>query len=333
MTLPDTMRYVNVTTPGEPEVMRVERTALPIPKDDEILIRVLAAGVNRPDVQQRKGLYPPPPDASPILGLEVAGEVVALGANASGFYPGHRVTALCNGGGYAEYVAVPAAQCLPWPEGYDAIRAAALPENFFTVWANLFDIAGLKPNESLLVHGGTSGIGLTAIQLARAQGSRVFATAGSDEKCAVIERYGATAINYKTQDFAEVVARLTEKRGVNVVLDMVGASYATRNLRSLSRGGRLVLVAIMEGAKADGFDLGLIMVRRLTVTGSTMRPRTTAEKGAIAQALKQKVWPLLATGKVAPVIDRVFELEDIAAAHALMESSAHIGKIMLHVAD
>ena len=171
MTLPDTMRYVNVTAPGEPEVMRVERTALPVPKDDEVLIRVMAAGVNRPDVQQRKGLYPPPPGASPILGLEVAGEVVALGATASGFYPGHRVTALCNGGGYAEYVTVPAAQCLPWPEGYDAIRAAALPENFFTVWANLFDIAGLKPTESLLVHGGTSGIGLTAIQLARAQGS------------------------------------------------------------------------------------------------------------------------------------------------------------------
>jgi len=333
MTLPDSMRYVNVTAPGEPEVMRVEKTALPVPKDDEVLIRVMAAGVNRPDVQQRKGLYPPPPGASPILGLEVAGEVVALGATASGFYPGHRVTALCNGGGYAEYVAVPAAQCLPWPEGYDAIRAAALPENFFTVWANLFDIAGLKPTESLLVHGGTSGIGLTAIQLARAQGSTVFATAGSDEKCAVIERYGATAINYKRQDFAEVIATLTDKRGVDVVLDMVGASYATRNLRSLARGGRLVLVAIMEGGKADAFDLGLVMVRRLTVTGSTMRPRSTAEKGAIAQALKQKAWPLLASGKVAPVIDRVFELEDVAAAHALMESSAHIGKIMLRVAD
>ena len=333
MTLPDSMRYVNVTAPGEPDVMRVERTALPVPKDDEVLIRVMAAGVNRPDVQQRKGLYPPPPGASPILGLEVAGEVVALGATASGFYPGHRVTALCNGGGYAEYVAVPAAQCLPWPEGYDAIRAAALPENFFTVWANLFDIAGLKPTESLLVHGGTSGIGLTAIQLARAQGSTVFATAGSDEKCAVIERYGATAINYKRQDFAEVIATLTDKRGVNVILDMVGAPYAARNLKSLARRGRMVLVGVMEGGKADGFDLRLVMVKQLTVTGSTMRPRSTAEKGAIAQALKQKAWPLLASGKVAPVIDRVFELEDVAAAHALMESSAHIGKIMLRVAD
>ena len=327
------MRYVNVTAPGEPGVMRVERTALPVPKDDEVLIRVMAAGVNRPDVQQRKGLYPPPPGASPILGLEVAGEVVALGATASGVYPGHRVTALCNGGGYAEYVAVPAAQCLPWPEGYDAIKAAAVPENFFTVWANLFDIAGLKPAESLLVHGGTSGIGLTAIQLARAQGSKVFATAGSDEKCAVIERYGATAINYKRQDFAEVIATLTDKRGVDVILDMVGAPYAARNLKSLARRGRMVLVGVMEGGKADGFDLRLVMVKQLTVTGSTMRPRSTAEKGAIAQALKQKVWPLLASGKVAPVIDRVFELEDVAAAHALMESSAHIGKIMLRVAD
>jgi len=332
MNLPDTMRYVNVPTPGGPEVMRVETGPLPVPRDNEVLIRVMAAGVNRPDVQQRKGLYPPPPGASPILGLEVAGEVAALGAMASGFYPGHRVTALCNGGGYAEYVAVPAAQCLPWPDEYDAIRAAALPENFFTVWANLFDIAGLKPGESVLVHGGTSGIGLTAIQLARAQGCRVFATAGSDEKCAVIERYGATAINYKRQDFAEVIAAITDKRGVDVVLDMVGGPYAARNLKSLAQGGRLVLVAVMEGAKADGFDLRLVMVRRLTVTGSTMRPRSTAEKGAIAAALKQKVWPLLASGKVAPVIDRVFALEDVAAAHALMETSAHIGKIMLRVA-
>ncbi|MCB5944754.1 NAD(P)H-quinone oxidoreductase [Acidocella sp. KAb 2-4] len=332
MKLPDTMRYVNVPTPGGPEVMRVETGPLPVPRDDEVLIRVMAAGVNRPDVQQRKGLYPPPPGASPILGLEVAGEVAALGAMASGFYPGHRVTALCNGGGYAEYVAVPAAQCLPWPDEYDAIRAAALPENFFTVWANLFDIAGLKPGESVLVHGGTSGIGLTAIQLARAQGCRVFATAGSDEKCAVIERYGATAINYKRQDFAEVIAAITDKRGVDVVLDIVGGPYAARNLKSLAQGGRLVLVAVMEGAKADGFDLRLVMVRRLTVTGSTMRPRSTAEKGAIAAALKQKVWPLLANGKVAPVIDRVFALEDVAAAHALMETSAHIGKIMLRVA-
>lgn len=332
MNLPDTMRYVNAPEPGGPEVMRIEHGPLPVLRDDEILIRVQAAGVNRPDVQQRKGLYPPPPGASPILGLEVAGEVAALGAMASGFYPGHKVAALCNGGGYAEYVAVPAAQCLPWPDGYTALEAAALPENFFTVWANLFDMAQLKPSESLLVHGGTSGIGLTAIQLARAFGSRVFATAGNAEKCRFIERYGATAINYKEQDFAAIIAEQTEGRGVDVVLDMVGGPYAARNLKSLAFGGRLVLVAVMNGAKADGFDLRLVMVKRLTVTGSTMRPRSTTEKAAIAASLKQKVWPLLAARKVSPVIDKVFPLEDAAAAHALMESSAHIGKIMLEVA-
>jgi NADPH2:quinone reductase len=332
MILPEAMRYVNVPAPGGPEVMRVEKTALPVPKDDEILIRVLAAGVNRPDVMQRKGLYPPPPGATPILGLEVSGEVVALGKMASGFYPGHRVTALCNGGGYAEYVAVPAAQCLPWPEGYDAIRAAALPETFFTVWANVFDIGALKPEESLLVHGGTSGIGLTAIQLARAQGSKVYATAGSAEKCAVIERFGAVAINYKEQDFLEVIRADTAKRGVDVVLDMVGAPYTERNIRSLAPRGRLVHVAFMLGSKVENLDLMPIMLKRLTITGSTMRPRSTAEKSVIAMALKQHVWPLLDSGKVTPVIDSVFPLEDVAAAHALMESSTHIGKIMLNVA-
>jgi NADPH2:quinone reductase len=332
MILPEAMRYVNVPTPGGPEVMRVEKTALPIPRDDEVLIRVMAAGVNRPDVQQRKGLYPPPPGATPILGLEVAGEVVALGATASGFYPGHRVTALCNGGGYAEYVAVPAAQCLPWPAGYDAIKAAALPETFFTVWANVFDIGALKPEESLLVHGGTSGIGLTAIQLARAQGSRVFSTAGSAEKCAVIASYGATAINYKEQDFLEVIRQDTAKRGVDVVLDMVGAPYTERNIRSLAPRGRLVHVAFMQGSKVENLDLMPVMLKRLTITGSTMRPRSTAEKGHLAAALKKHVWPLLEASRVTPVIDSVFPLEEAAAAHALMESSTHIGKIMLNVA-
>ncbi len=332
MNLPESMRYVSIEAPGGPEALCVRTGPLPVPREDEILIRVAMAGVNRPDVQQRKGLYPPPPGASLVLGLEVAGEVVALGAMASGFYPGHKVTALCNGGGYAEYVAVPAAQCLPWPHGFDAPRAATLPENFFTVWANLFDIAGLKPNESLLVHGGTSGIGLTAIQLARAQGSRVFATAGSDEKCAAIERFGATAINYNTQDFAEIIAAQTEKRGVDVVLDIVGAPYAARNLKSLAPRGRLVLVAVMGGAKADGFDLQRIMTRRLSVTGSTMRPRNTAEKSAIAAALKKHVWPLLESGRVSPVIAATFPLEQADKAHALMESSTHIGKILLRVA-
>lgn len=332
MTLPETMRCITVPEPGGPDSMKLTTAPLPVLKDDEILIRVQVAGVNRPDVQQRMGLYPPPPDASPLLGLEVAGEVAALGAMAGGFFPGHKVTALCNGGGYAEYVAVPAGQCLPWPEGYDALHAAALPENVFTVWANLFDIAGLKPKESLLVHGGTSGIGLIAIQLAAAQGSRVFATAGSAEKCAFIERYGVTAINYKEQDFSAIVHAQTEKRGVNVVLDMVGGPYIQKNIRALAQGGRLVQVAFMQGSKAE-LDIMTVMTKRLTITGSTMRPRTSAEKAAIAASLKHKVWPLLERRKIAPVIHQVFALEEAAAAHALMESSAHIGKIMLRVAD
>ena len=330
--LPETMRYIEIAAPGGPEVMRIGHTALPVPKPDEVLIRVTAAGVNRPDVQQRKGLYPPPPGASPILGLEVAGEVVALGTLASGFYPGHKVTALCNGGGYAEYVAVPAAQCLPWPHGFTALQAAALPENYFTVWANLFDMGHLTAGETLLVHGGTSGIGITAIQLALAAGAKVFATAGSPEKCAAIEHLGATAINYRTQDFVEIIATLTDKRGVDVVLDIVGAPYTQRNFKCLALRGRLLQVAFMQGSKAEALDLLPIMTKRLTYTGSTMRPRTTEEKAAIAASLKRKVWPWLEAGKVSPIIDKVFSLEDAPKAHALMESSTHIGKIMLNLA-
>lgn len=332
MNIPEMMNFIDVPTPGAPTAMVMAKGPVPIPQGDEILIRVQAAGVNRPDVQQRKGLYPPPPGASPILGLEVAGEVVALGPHASGFYPGYKATALCNGGGYAEYVAVPCTQCLLWPEGYDALKAAALPENFFTVWANLFDMAALMPQESLLVHGGTSGIGLTAIQLARAQGSTVFATAGSDEKCAFIEHYGAHAINYKTQDFQQVIAEATNGKNVNVVLDMIGGSYTQRNLKCLAPRGRLVQVAFMQGSKVE-IDLLPVMTKRLTITGSTMRPRSAAEKADIATALKQRIWPLLARGKVTPVIDRVYDLEQAAEAHALMETSTHIGKIMLRVAN
>lgn len=330
--LPESMRYIEIAAPGGPEVMRIGRCALPVPGPDEVLIRVAAAGVNRPDVQQRKGLYPPPRGASPILGLEAAGEVVALGAMASGFYPGHKVTALCNGGAYAEYVAVPAGQCLPWPYGFNALQAAALPENYFTVWANLFDMGHLSAGETLLVHGGTSGIGLTAIQLALASGAKVFATAGSAEKCAAIEAFGATAINYRTQDFVEVIATLTDNRGVDVVLDIVGAPYTQRNFKCLALRGRLLQVAFMQGSKAEGLDLLPIMTKRLTYTGSTMRPRTAEEKAAIAATLKRKVWPWLEAGKVVPVIDKVFALEDVPAAHALMESSTHIGKIMLDLA-
>ena len=330
--IPDTMRFIDVSQPGGPEQMRIAQTGTPRPGGSDVLIRVLAAGVNRPDVQQRKGAYPPPPGASPILGLEAAGEIVACGAQVTGFAVGDRVTALCNGGAYAEYVVVPATQCLPWPQGYDAIQAAALPENYFTVWANLFDIGRLKPEESLLVHGGTSGIGITAIQIARAQGSKVFATAGSAQKCAAVEKLGAMAINYHEADFAAVIADATLKNGVDVVLDMVGAPYTERNLRSLARGGRLVQVAFMQGSKVENLDLLAVMTKRLTIAGSTMRPRSAEDKGAIAKALRTCIWPLLEAGRFAPVIDSVFPLDQAAAAHALMESSAHIGKIVLNVA-
>ncbi len=333
MTIPDMMTFIEVPSPGGPEAMRLGEMQVPHPRAGEVLIRVQAAGVNRPDIQQRKGAYPPPPGASPVLGLEAAGEVAALGEGVTSLTVGARVTALCNGGAYAGYVTVPATQCLPWPAGYDAIRAAALPETYFTVWANLFMLGGLKAGETMLVHGGTSGIGITAIQMAVAIGATAFATAGSDEKCAAITRLGAHAINYKTQDFAEEIGKLTDKAGIDVVLDMVGAPYTPRNLACLKRGGRLVQIAFMQGSKAESFDLLPIMIKRLTVTGSTMRPRTAAEKGEIASALLQNIWPRLEAGAFAPVIDQVFPLAEVGAAHALMERSTHIGKIMLHIAD
>jgi NADPH2:quinone reductase len=290
---------------------------------------VLAAGVNRPDVAQRAGHYPPPAGASPIIGLEVAGEVVAVGATARRWKLGDRVCALTNGGGYAQYCVAPETQCLPWPAGYDAIRAAALPENAFTVWANLFQAGRLQPGESALVHGG---IGITAIQLAHAFGARIFATAGSAEKCAACEKLGAAAaINYRTEDFVAEIKRLTEGRGVDVLLDMVGAPYAQRNLRCLAMDGRLVLIAFLGGPVAEKFDFTTIMTRRLVVTGSTMRPRTTAQKGAIAAELLDQVWPLFDEGRCSPVIHEVFPLSQASDAHRLMESSAHIGKIMLDV--
>ena len=331
--LPDSMTYIAHGTGGPPEVMVPARGPLPAPAEDEVLIRVLHAGVNRPDVAQRQGSYPPPPGASPILGLEAAGEVVATGPAVRRWTPGDRVTALTNGGAYAEYVAVPEAQCLPWPEGYDSARAAALPETFFTVWANLFGHGRFRAGESVLIHGGTSGIGTTAIQLVKAFGGRVFATAGSAEKCAACLRLGAdVAIDYRAEDFVEAVRDATEKRGVDVVLDMVGAPYVARNLRVLAKDGRLVLIAFLGGEVAERVDLRPIMVKRLTVTGSTMRPRTTAEKGEIAAALEAKVWPLLSAGRIAPVMAAEFPLERAAEAHRLMESSAHIGKIVLKVA-
>ena len=331
MTLPDTMTYIEVAQPGGPDVLRPATGPVPQPREGEVLIRVAAAGVNRPDVAQRMGAYPPPPGASPHLGLEVAGEVVAVGPGVA-IQVGAQMCGLANGGGYAEYCVVPATQCLPWPKGYDAVRAGALPETFFTVWANLFDIGRLSEGESVLVHGGSSGIGTTAIQLARAFGARVYVTAGSPDKCEACVKLGANAaINYKEVDFADSIKQFTNGAGVDVVLDMVGAPYAQRNLRCLAMNGRLVIIAFLGGAKVEHLDLTTIMVRRLTVTGSTMRPRTAAQKGTIAQSLLTKVWPKLEDGSIAPVIHASFPLAEAAAAHRLMESSDHIGKIMLTV--
>jgi NADPH2:quinone reductase len=332
MEIPERMRYIQAAGAGQPDVLRLATAPVPQPKPDEVLIGVQAAGVNRPDVLQRQGVYPPPPAASPILGLEVAGDVVAVGKAVTAFKLGDRVCALTNGGGYAEYCPVPAPQCLPWPSGYDAIQAAALPETHFTVWANLFQTGHLARGESVLVHGGTSGIGVTAIQLAREFGACVYATAGSQAKCDACERMGAAAaINYREADFAERIGALTGSQGVNVVLDIVGAPYTMRNLACLAMDGRLIQVGTMHGAKVEAFDLSVVMRRRLILTGSTMRPRTTAEKGRIAQALLEAVWPVLEAGRCAPVIHQVFPLAEAAAAHRLMERSAHIGKIVLAV--
>jgi NADPH2:quinone reductase len=332
--LPSEMRYIAVREPGGPEAMQIATGPLPAPAVNEVLIRVLAAGVNRPDVLQRMGAYPPPAGASPILGLEVAGEVAAVGTEVTALRVGDRVTALANGGGYAEYCAVPATQCLPWPAAYDAVRAAALPETYFTVWANLFQHARLARGESVLVHGGTSGIGVTAIQLAREFGARVYTTAGTDAKCAACLALGADgAINYRAVDFADRLMDLTGGAGVNIVLDIVGAPYFERNLRCLAMDGRLVQVSVMQGAKVERFDLSRVMQRRLVITGSTMRPRSTVEKGAIAQALRERVWPVLNGGRCGPLVYATFPLAEADAAHRLMESSAHIGKIVLKVAD
>ena len=331
MPLPSDMRYVDLPKPGGPEAMVLARGPLPQAGPDDILIRVEAAGVNRPDVAQRQGAYPPPPGASPILGLEVAGVVVLIGANAQGFAIGDKVCALANGGGYAEYCAVPATQALNWPKGYDAVRAAAVPETYFTVWANLFMMAGLTSGETVLIHGGSSGIGTTAIQLSKALGADVFTTVGSDEKAEACRKLGADrAINYRTEDFAAVVKAET-KGGVNVVLDMIGAAYFDQNLASLARDGRLSIIAFLGGAVAEKANLTPIMVKRLKIMGSTMRPRTALEKREIRDELFAKVWPLLEMGTVGPVIHEEFGLEDVVNAHRLMESSDHIGKIVLRV--
>ncbi len=332
-TLPTTMRHIAASGPGGPEVLALATGPLPALRAGEVLIRVEAAGVHRVDCQQRAGGYAPPPGAGPILGVEVAGDVVALGADVRSLRVGDRVCALVESGGYAEYCAAPERQCLRWPAGYDAVRAAALPEAFFTVWANLYATACLRPGETLLVHGGTSGIGTTAIQLARELGSRVIATAGTAAKCEACVRLGAdAAIDYRSEDFVARVREITGGRGVDVVLDIVGGPYVSRNLQCLAQRGRLVIIAFMGGAIAEALDFRRLLVKHLTITGSTLRPRSVDEKAALAVELAERVWPILDAGRCAPVIDRRFPLADAALAHARMEASEHIGKLVLAVA-
>ena len=325
------MIAIEISRPGDPDVLVPVERPRPVPAPGEVLIKVAAAGVNRPDVFQRRGRYPPPPGASDIPGLEVAGVVEEVGADVRDLHAGDAVCALVAGGGYAEYCAAPAPQCLPVPRGLDYVAAAAMPETFFTVWTNVFERGRLQANESILVHGGSSGIGTTAIQLARAYGARVFATAGSAEKCAACERLGAErAINYREADFVAAVRQLTGDRGVDVILDMVGGDYFARNLEALALEGRLVEIATLQGAKAE-LNIQTIMQRRLTVTGSTLRARPVADKGAIARALRVRVWPLVESGAVKPIVHATFPLRQAAEAHRLMESSAHIGKIVLTI--
>ena len=325
------MIAIEITTPGDPEVLTPAERPVPSPGRDELLIKVAAAGVNRPDVMQRRGKYPPPPGASDIPGLEVAGTVSAVGDGVREFRVGDRVCALVSGGGYAEYCVAPAPQCLPVPQSLDLTSAAAIPETYFTVWTNVFDRGRLRSGESMLVHGGSSGIGTTAIQLARARGARVFATAGSDEKCRACEQLGAErCINYRDADFVAAVREATTGRGVDLVLDMIGAEYFSRNLEVLAVDGRLVEIATQRGAKAE-LNIALVMQRRLTITGSTLRARSVAEKGIVAAQVHEHVWPLLESGTVKPLIFATFPLREAAAAHRLLEAGTHVGKLVLLV--
>lgn len=326
-----TMRAIAIAGKGGPDVLKLVEIDIPQIKDDEVLVRVYAAGVNRPDVFQRQGSYPPPAGASSLPGLEIAGEIVKQGKAVKNCQDGDKVTALIAGGGYAEYAAVAADNILPIPKGYDFIKAAALPETFFTVWSNVFDRGHLKAGEFFLVHGGTSGIGTTAIQLAKAFGAKVIATAGTDEKCAACRKLGADlAINYRSEDFVAKAFEFTNKHGVDVILDMVGGDYTNRNYKLAATEGRIVQIANLSGSMAT-VNLNYIFVKRLVHTGSTLRARDTRFKAAIAAQLREKVWPLLEADKVHPVIDRIFPLEEAAKAHERMESSAHIGKIMLKI--
>ncbi|PNB48773.1 NAD(P)H-quinone oxidoreductase [Pseudomonas sp. GW456-12-10-14-LB2] len=331
MTLPNEMTRIEITEPGGPEVLQSRRVPLPVAAEGEILIRVRAAGINRPDALQRAGKYPMKPGMNPIPGLEVADEVVAIGNGVSTFAVGDRVCALTNGGGYAEYCTVPAGQALPIPDGLDWIQAAAIPETFFTVWANLFGLGGASRGQRALIHGGTSGIGTTALMLCREFGIEAFATAGSADKCAAIHNLGGEAINYREQDFAAVIAEKTAGQGVNVILDIMGGSYLNGNISALGMDGRLVMLGFLGGARANDIDLLAILGKRAVVTGSLLRARTLAEKAAIADQLREHVWPVLAAGRCLPMIDKVYPLTDAAKAHAHMEAGDHIGKIVLKI--
>lgn len=329
--VPVEMKVIEIAAPGGPEQLKMAVRPVPQPAPSEVLVHVAAAGVNRPDVMQRQGRYPPPPGASDIPGMEIAGEVVAVGSAVRGLSIGDQITALLPGGGYAEYAVAAASLCLPIPQGLNMVEAAALPETFFTVWTNVFERGRCKSGDNVLIHGGTSGIGTAAIQLAKAWGARVFATAGTDEKARACERLGAVrGINYRTQDFVEVIREETAGKGVDVILDMVGGDYLDRNLQIAAVEGRLVIISMLGGSRAE-IKLNLVLTKRLTVTGSTLRARTVDEKAAVADAVRTNVWPLLAAGRVRPVIHTTFPLAEAAAAHQLMESSNHIGKIMLIV--
>lgn len=322
------MIAIEIIHPGGPDVLQPVKRPTPQPQDAEVLVKVEAAGVNRPDIMQRLGKYPPPKGASDIPGLEIAGTIVSVGSGTQRWRTGNRVCALVAGGGYAEYCVVPEPQCLPVPDGMETIAAAAVPETYFTVWTNLFERAKLQPGERVLIHGGTSGIGTTAIQLARAFGASVLATAGTDAKCAACERLGATAINYRTTDFVAAVRELTAGRGVDVILDIVGGDYLPRNIECLAVNGRLAQIGLIGGWHAD-LNLTAVLQKRLTITGSTLRARSVEEKGAIARQLEQHVWPLLASRTVAPIVDRTLPLTQAAEAHRVLETGEVIGKIVL----
>ena len=331
--IPQSMNYIQIEKHGDPEVLKLHSMPVPEPGPGEVLIKVAAAGVNRPDMMQRKGLYPPPPGATDVPGLEVSGTVVSVGQNVSKPPINSEVCALVTCGGYAEYCLAAASICLPVPEKISLVNAAGIPETFFTVWTNVFKRGQLKAGESLLVHGGSSGIGTTAIQLGKAFGATVYTTAGTSDKCEFCNNLGAdAAINYREQDFSEEIKRLTEGKGVNVILDMVGGPYFPKNIRLLADEGRLVQIALMQGSKAE-VDFRSLLLKRVTLTGSTLRPRSVEEKTKIAQALQKNVWPLLESGAIRPIIHETFPLKQASEAHRLMESSAHIGKILLKPAD